>query len=61
MLSSGEFTVGSIGQATPMSLVLLRHEHEETILIARCQSGLAAFLLSERKGFKWFESSGNNH
>ena len=61
MLSASEFTVGSIGQATPLSLVLPRHEHEETILIAQCQSGPAAFFLSERERFKWFESSGNNH
>ena len=61
MLSASEFTVGSIGQATPLSLILPRHEHEETILIAQCQSGPAAFFLSERERFKWFESSGNNH
>lgn len=61
MLSASEFTVGSIGQATPLSLVLPRHEHEETILIALCQSGPAAFFLSERERFKWFESLGNNH
>lgn len=40
---------------------LPRHEHEETILIALCQSGPAAFFLSERERFKWFESLGNNH
>ncbi len=61
MLTASEFTVGSIGQATPLSLVLPRHDHEETILIAQCQSGPAAFFLSERERFKWFESSGNNH
>jgi hypothetical protein len=61
MLLASEFTVGSIGQATSLSLVLPRHEHEETILIARCSSGPAAFFLSERERFKWFESSGNNH
>lgn len=61
MLSASEFTVGSIGHATPLSLVLPRHEHEETILIAQCQGGPAAFFLSEGQRFKWFESSGNNH
>lgn len=61
MLSASEFTVGSIGQATPLALVLPRHDHEETILIARCESGPAAFFLSERERFKWFESSGNEH
>ncbi|WP_447896447.1 hypothetical protein [Stenotrophomonas acidaminiphila] len=61
MLSASEFTVGSIGHATPLSLVLPRHEHEETILIAQCQSGPAAFFLSEGQRFKWFESSSNNH
>jgi len=61
MLSANEFTVGSIGQATPLSLVLPRHEHEETILIGKCLGGTAAFFLGDRERFKWFESSGNNH
>ena len=61
MLSANEFTVGSIGQATPLSLILPRHEHEATILIAQCPTGPAAFFIGERERFKWFEASGNHH
>lgn len=61
MLSASEFTVGSIGQANPLSLILPRHAHEETILIAQSPKGPAAFFLSERERFKWFESEGNEH
>jgi hypothetical protein len=61
MLSASEFTVGSIGQATPLTLVLPRYAHEETILIGHCSSGPAAFFLRERHQFQWFESAGNEH
>lgn len=61
MLSAREFTVGSIAQASPLSLVLPRNSYEETILIAQGPSGPAAFFLSERAQFNWFESTGNEH
>lgn len=61
MISASEFTIGSIGQAVPLSLMLPRHSREETILMARSPNGPAAYFLSERERFKWFESDGNEH
>jgi len=62
MLSAGEFTVGSIGQANPLSLVLPRHDGEETLLIAQTPKGSpAAFFLSENNRYGWFESADNGY
>jgi len=61
MLSASEFTVGSIGKAIPLTLVLPRHEGEEAILIARCSCGPAALFLSENHRFQWFASAHNEH
>lgn len=61
MLSASEFTVGSIGQALPLTLVLPRYPHEETILIGQCSNGTAAFFLGGNHQFQWFESAGNGH
>lgn len=61
MLLASEFTIGSIGHATPLTLVLPRNMYEETILIGKCTNGPAAFFLSGSDQFKWFESAGNEH
>lgn len=61
MLSASEFTVGTIGAATPLTLVVPRNTHEEVILIGRCSSGPAAIFLGQSHQFQWFESTGNEH
>ena len=42
-------------------MILPRHAHEETILIAQSSKGAAALFLNEQERFKWFESEGNEH
>ncbi len=59
MLSLSEFTVGSIGQATPLTLVLPRSRYEDTFLIGHGSNAPAALFLSGDHQFKWFESAGN--
>lgn len=61
MLSASEFTIGSIGSAAPLTLVLPRNMYEETILIGQCTNGPAALFLSGSDQFRWFESAGNEH
>jgi hypothetical protein len=60
MLSAHEFTVGTIGQATPLTLVMPRYHGEESILIAHAEKGPAAFFLSGGDRFRCFESTGND-
>ena len=61
MLSAKEFTVGSIGQAGPLSLLLPRDKHDEVILIGRTDDGPVAFFLSGSNQFSAFGSSDNDH
>ncbi|MHB1057179.1 MAG: hypothetical protein ACYC0F_04750 [Rhodanobacter sp.] len=60
MLSTSAFTIGNIGQATPLTLVLPRNRYEETILIGWCSNGPAALFLSGTNQFDWFESAKND-
>lgn len=60
MLSTSAFTIGSIGQAAPLTLVLPRNRYEETILIGLCSNGPAALFLSGTNQFDWFESASND-
>lgn len=63
MLAATEFSVGTIGDATPLTLMLPRSNYESLALIGRAeQSGNpAVFFLGENDGFKWFECGGNDH
>jgi len=61
MLSTSAFTIGSISQATPLTLVLPRDRYEETILIGLCSNGPAALFLSGTNQFDWFESASNGN
>jgi hypothetical protein len=63
MLTPSEFFVGTIGEATPLTLILPRHEHEPVALVGRAmQSGApAVFFLDDRNKFKWFECADNEH
>lgn len=58
MLSAKEFTVGSLADASPLSLVLPRGRYEATALIGRVKSGPAAVFLDGDFKFGFFESSG---
>ena len=60
MLSTSAFTIGSVAQATPLTLVLPHNTYEETILIGFCTSGPAALFLSGTYQFDWFESASND-
>ncbi|MDH5835270.1 hypothetical protein [Luteimonas kalidii] len=63
MLGAEEFSVGTIGDATPLALILPRNEHEPTALIGRATQGdaRAIFFLDDRNLFKSFECAGNSH
>ena len=60
MLSAHEFKVDTIGNATPLTLVMPRYHGEEAILITHSAKGPAAFFLTGGNRFRWFESTGNN-
>lgn len=63
MLAASEFSVGTIGDATPLTLILPRNEYEPVALIGSMpESGeLAVYFLEEQNRFKWFECAGNQH
>lgn len=59
MLSANEFTVGSIGHASPLTLVLARHSHEKTFLVGGSTERPVALVLSEGHRFHGFDAAGN--
>lgn len=59
MLSPDEFTVGSIGDAEPLSLVLPRGPYEEMVLIGQTKHGPAGVFLSGQFRFLWLISKNN--
>lgn len=61
MLSPEEFTVGSLGDAEPRSLMLQRRRPEEAILIGRLEQHRVAVLLSGQQPFIAFPSDGNHN
>lgn len=61
MLRADQFTVGSISDALPLSFVLPRSAHEETILITRHKEKPAALVLSGSDKYRFFNSEGNTH
>jgi hypothetical protein len=61
MLSAREFTVGTFGDAQPLSLVLPRSKYEEIALIGWTEKGPTAIFLSGQHAFQCFESAGNKN
>lgn len=63
MLTPSEFSVGTIGDAIPLTLILPRHEHESVALIGRAiqNRNPAIFFLDDRNKFRWFECADNEH
>lgn len=59
MLSPNEFTVGSISDAEPLSLVLPRGPYEEIVLIGQTQQGPAGVFLSGQFRFLWLICENN--
>jgi hypothetical protein len=57
MLSANEFTVGTLADAEPLSLMLPRTEHEATILIGRTDNGPAAVFIGGQHNFHCFQCS----
>jgi hypothetical protein len=60
MLSASEFTVGTFGNAEPLSLILPRTKYEQTVLIGTYNGAAAAVFLSGEHAFRFFESAGND-
>jgi hypothetical protein len=60
MLSPSEFTVGTFGSAAPLSLVLPRTRHEETVLIGHIDGAPTAVFLSGQFASHFFQSTGNH-
>lgn len=59
MLSPSEFTVGKIGAAKPLSLILPTSKYEETILVGQFNEVAVAVFLSGQHKSQFFESEGN--
>jgi hypothetical protein len=58
MLAANEFTVGSVVDAVPLSLVLPRYEYESIALVGRRESTPMVTSLSAKDEFLSFEASG---
>jgi hypothetical protein len=61
MLAANEFTVGTLANAEPLSLILPRTEYEETALVGHTSDGPAVVFLSGSRPFDWFPCVGNTH
>lgn len=59
MLSPSEFTVGKVGNARPLSLILPIKKNEETLLIGQFNGTVVATFLSGQHKSLFFESEGN--
>ncbi|GAA3075503.1 hypothetical protein GCM10010520_23270 [Rhizobium viscosum] len=59
MLSPREFTVGTFADAKPLSLILPRTQHEETVLFGHLNNVTMAVFLSGQNPFLSFESADN--
>ncbi|MEI9416804.1 hypothetical protein [Mesorhizobium sp. Cs1321R2N1] len=57
MLSSKEFSVGTLSDAKPFSLMLPRGGYEATFLIGQIEGGPAAVFLGGNYNFVFFETS----
>jgi hypothetical protein len=61
MLAPEDFTVGTIGTAVPLSLILPRNSYEEIILIGHIDGAPAAVFLTGQCRFQCFLSTGNHN
>jgi len=61
MLSVDEFTIGSLDEAEPLSLMLPRTKYEERILIGRAGQKRVALFLGPKDAFYAFEYDTNNN
>lgn len=61
MISPQEFTVGSIGSAAPLSLILPRNQYEETVLVGHIGGEPAAVFLTGQHRFQFFCCAGNDN
>lgn len=59
MLAAEEFTVGTLGDAAPLSLILPRNKYEGTVLIGKFKELPAAVFLEGQYAFHFFESADN--
>ncbi|GGF86396.1 hypothetical protein [Mameliella alba] len=59
MLSLNEFTIGNVGSAKPLSLILPSRKYDETILVGRAGEVPTAVFLSGQHHGQLFESLGN--
>ncbi len=57
MLSAKEFTVGTLADAKPLSLMLPRTKHEATVLVGQTENSPAAVFLGGQYNFHSFECS----
>lgn len=55
MLSANEFTVGALGDATPLSLMLPRTKYESMILVGQIENRPTAVFVGGRYNFRCFE------
>jgi hypothetical protein len=60
MLFAHEFTVGSIADAKPLSLIMPRRKYEEWALVTSTEEKSIAVLLSGLHSFKFFDCAGND-
>lgn len=61
MLEPNEFTVGTVGSASPLSLVLPRNKYEAALIIGEFEAAPAAVLLTGDYRFHFFPSAGNRN
>lgn len=59
MLAAREFTVGNIGLACPLTLVLARQPDDPVMLVGKTENGPAVVFISGNHTFEWFQSEGN--
>lgn len=59
MLTPEEFTVGTLGDAVPLSLILPRNKYEATVLIGQFKNVPAAVFLDGQFAYHFFESADN--
>ena len=59
MLSPSEFTVGKVGIAKPLSLILPTSKYEETLLVGQLNDVPTAVFLSGQHKSMFFEAEGN--
>jgi hypothetical protein len=57
MLAGNEFTVGTLADARPLSLILPRSKYEETVLVGGSEKEPTAVFVGGRFNFHFFECS----